>query len=56
VLPLPETESRVELDETTAWQTLLEAASVHIGIENFTETEARRTIASGLQAGRMRPR
>jgi hypothetical protein len=45
-----------ELDETTAWQVLLDAAGAHVGIEGFTETEARRTIASGLQAGQMRPR
>jgi hypothetical protein len=45
-----------ELDETTAWQVLLDAAGAHIGVEGFTETEARRTIASGLQAGRTRPR
>jgi hypothetical protein len=45
-----------QLDENTAWRVLSDAASVHDGIENFTETEARRTIASGLQAGRMQPR
>lgn len=45
-----------ELDENTAWRTLLDAASAHVGVKDFTEAEARRTIASGLSAGQLRPR
>jgi hypothetical protein len=45
-----------ELDEDVAWHALLAAAAAHFGVERFTELEARRTIASGLDAGRRRPR
>ena len=40
-------------DVTTA---LLRAADVHIGVDRFTETEARTAIANGLTYGRRRPR
>jgi hypothetical protein len=45
-----------ELDEHTARQVLIEAATCHFGIQQFTEAEAQRTITSGLQAGRLKPR
>ncbi len=42
--------------ETCATEALTRAAAVHIGINRFTETEARRTIASGLSTGQQQPR
>lgn len=44
------------LDEATARDALRSAAAVHIGVEEFTEREAERTITSGLAAGAKRPR
>lgn len=45
-----------ELDTAAARSALYRAASVHIGVHDFTETEAQRTIADGLAYGARRPR
>ncbi|WP_181063634.1 bifunctional DNA primase/polymerase [Nocardia nova] len=39
------------LDYQTAYDVLREAAATHIGVENFTDTEAERTIIDGLDHG-----
>ena len=45
-----------EIRQQEAVSVLQAAASVHIGIEHFTEREMHRTITSGLTAGLRRPR
>jgi hypothetical protein len=45
-----------ELDEDIARRVLFDAAAGHVGIDQFTEAEAWRTIDSGLKAGQARPR
>ncbi len=45
-----------ELDEAYARVELEAAAAVHIGVERFSATEARQTVASGLAAGQRLPR
>lgn len=45
-----------ELAEVAAEDALLAGASRHFGVAGFTETEARKTIASGLRVGRQSPR
>jgi hypothetical protein len=44
------------LTEVDARTVLLEAAAVHIGVHDFTATEARTAITSGLAKGATRPR
>lgn len=44
------------LDEHTAETALLDAASVHDGIEGWTPREARRHIRNGIARGRLTPR
>ncbi|MGB5759166.1 MAG: hypothetical protein WBM50_19800, partial [Acidimicrobiales bacterium] len=39
-----------------AHEALMQAAAVHVGVNRFTDTEARRTIASGLSTGQQQPR
>lgn len=45
-----------ELGELFAQEALLAAAARHFGVDDFTETEARKTIASGLRMGKQSPR
>jgi hypothetical protein len=45
-----------ELSKGAAEDALLAGASRHFGVDEFTETEARKTIASGLRVGRQSPR
>lgn len=45
-----------ELDTAAARSVLYRAASVHIGVHDFTEAEAQRTITDGLAYGTRRPR
>jgi hypothetical protein len=42
--------------ERVAWHVLQEAASVHVGVRDFTEREMLRTIHSGLTAGARKSR
>jgi hypothetical protein len=44
------------LDQTRASTTLLAAAAGHVGVEDFTAAEARRTIDNGLRRGLQEPR
>jgi hypothetical protein len=44
------------LDEASATDALLAAAVRHVGVEGFTEGEARRTVSNGLRRGRGNPR
>jgi hypothetical protein len=45
-----------ELGEHVAEEALFTAAARHFGVDDFTETEARKTIASGLRMGKQSPR
>jgi hypothetical protein len=45
-----------ELDADLARAVLVEAAAVHIGVHDFTATEAHTAISSGLRKGASRPR
>ncbi|MDN5920060.1 MAG: DNA primase, partial [Pseudonocardia sp.] len=45
-----------EVDEDTARGVLLEAATVHIGVEGMTREEVERTIDRGIAYGKQAPR
>lgn len=44
------------LDEHSAETALLDAASVHDGVDEWTPREARRHIRNGIARGRLTPR
>jgi len=45
-----------ELAEEQAWSALLDAASVHVGVDGCTAAEVEQTIKDGLRYGQRRPR
>jgi hypothetical protein len=45
-----------KIDADVAWDAFYDAASVHIGIEKFTESELRSTLNSAFRAGVAKPR